>query len=80
MKSGRSREQVNGPVGHSSERWRYNLLATAVDVAKIISKMSEDFKTVVLERKVAGGGEDVLGRYVFFIGYFVACISMNYLI
>ena len=53
--------------------------ATAVDVA-IIIKMAEKFKTIVLEGKVAGGGEDGLGRYVFFIGYFVACIPMNYLI
>lgn len=41
--------------------------ATAVDVA-IIIKMVETFKTIVLEGKVAGGGEDGLGRYVFFIG------------
>ena len=53
--------------------------ATAVDVA-IIIKMAEKFKTIVLEGKVTGGGKDGLGRYVFFLGYFVAFISVNYLI
>ena len=50
--------------------------ATAVDMAMIV-KMAEKFKTIVLEGKVTGGGRDGLGRYVFFIGYFVACISMS---
>ena len=53
--------------------------ATAVDVL-IIIKMAEKIKTIVLEGKVAGGGEHGLERYVFFIGYFVACILMSYLI
>jgi hypothetical protein len=53
--------------------------ATAVDVA-IIIKMAEKFKTIVLEGRMTGGGRDGLGRYAFFIGYFFACISVNYLI
>ena len=40
--------------------------ATAVDVA-IIIKMAEKFKTIVLEGKVVGWGEDGLGRYVFLL-------------
>ena len=53
--------------------------ATAVDVA-IIIKMAEKFKTIVLEGKVAGGGEHGLERYVFFIGCFVVCILMGCLV
>ena len=50
--------------------------ATAVDVAMIV-EMEEKFKTIVLEGKVTDGGRDGLGRYVCFIVYFVACISMS---
>jgi hypothetical protein len=53
--------------------------ATAIDVAGII-KMVEKFKAIVLEGNIAGGGEDGLERYVFFIGYFFACIPVIYLI
>ena len=49
---------------------------TAVDVAFII-KMAEKFKTIVLEGKGAGGGNNGLERYVFFVGYFVTCIPIN---
>ena len=43
--------------------------ATAVDVV-IIIKMAEKIKTIVLEGKVADGGKDGLGRYVFFYWIF----------
>ena len=53
--------------------------ATAVDVASII-KMVINFKTIVLEGKVAGGGKSGLEKCVIFIEYFVVCILMSCLV
>jgi hypothetical protein len=49
---------------------------TAVDMANII-KMAKKIKTIVLEGKTASGGEEGLGRYMFFICYFFSYMSWS---
>ena len=51
--------------------------ASAVDVPGII-KMAEEFKTIVLEGKIVGGGEDGLERYMFLLGIY-SCVFLLYI-